>query len=310
MKLVFMGTPDFAANILQKLINEDYDISLVVSQPDRPVGRKKELLPTPVKKVALKYHIPIFQPEKIKNDHQTVFDVKPDIIITAAYGQIIPKTLLNTPSLGCINVHASLLPKYRGGAPIHWAIMDGSTETGVTIMYMSEAMDTGDIISQASIPIKETDDVGMLFEKLSHVGAELLIDTLPKIEARVNERYPQDHKQATYAYNIKREQELIDWTKDSIDIYNQIRGLNPWPTAYTTIKDMNVKVFKSERMSKHSDEKSGTIIDVSTDGIIVVCGEGHLLRLLDIQIAGKKRMAMKDLLNGTHPFEVGALLGK
>ena len=309
MRIVFMGTPDFAANVLQKLIDEKYDIALVVSQPDRPVGRKKELFPTPVKKVALENHIPIFQPEKIKNDHQAIIEVAPDIVITAAYGQIIPKGILDVPRLGCINVHASLLPKYRGGAPIHQAIIDGEKETGVTIMYMDVTMDTGDIISQQAIPILEGDDVGTLFEKLSKVGADLLVATLPSIKNGTNERIPQDHEKATYAYNIKRENERIDWTRNAGNIYNQIRGLNPWPTAYTTINDVNVKVFKSELVDQDSDQHSGTIENVSTDGIAVVCGDGKILRLLEIQLSGKKRMPIKELLNGEHPFKIGAKFG-
>jgi len=309
MKIVFMGTPDFAANVLQKLIDEEYDIALVVSQPDRPVGRKKELFPTPVKKVALDAQIPIFQPEKIKDDHQTIIDAGPDIIITAAYGQLIPKILLDAPHLGCINIHASLLPKYRGGAPIHQAIIDGEKETGVTIQYMGVKMDTGDMISQKAIPILDSDDVGRVFEKLSIVGADLLVATLPSIKSGTNERIPQEHDKATYAYNIKREDELIDWSKSSWEIFNHIRGLHPWPTAYTTINDVSVKVFKSELVDQDSGQKSGTIENVSTDGITVVCGDGKILRLLEIQLSGKKRMPIKDLLNGEHPFKLGAKLG-
>jgi len=310
MKVVFMGTPDFAANVLQKLIDDErHDVLLVVSQPDRPVGRKKELFPTPVKKVAIENQIPTFQPEKIKDDYQAILDVKPDIIITAAYGQIIPKALLEAPPLGCINVHASLLPKYRGGAPIHQAIIDGEKETGVTIMYMDVTMDTGDIISQVKTPIEMTDDVGALFERLSHVGAEALVDVLPQIEAGTNKRIPQNHNEATYAYNIKREDEWLDWTKDRIDIYNQIRGLYPWPTAYTVFDDVNIKVFKSELLDQQGDQEAGTIVEVSKDGIAAVCGDGWILRLLDVQIAGKKRLRMKDLLNGSHPFEVGQKFG-
>ena len=310
MNIVFMGTPDFAANVLQKLIDEKYNIVLVVSQPDRPVGRKKELLPTPVKKVALAHDLPMFQPEKIKLDYERILTVSPDLIITAAYGQLIPKVVLKTPKLGCINVHASLLPKYRGGAPIHHAIIDGETQTGVTIMYMEETMDTGDIISQASTPIEEIDDVGTLFERLSHIGAKVLIETLPLVKNGTNPRMGQDHEKATYAFNIKREDELINWTKDASHIYNQIRGLNPWPIAYTTINGVNVKVFKSELVNQQSGAEAGTITKVSSEGITVACGGGKALRLLEIQIAGKKPMPLKALLNGAHSFKVGAKFGK
>jgi len=309
MRTVFMGTPEFAAVVLQKLINEQYDIVLVVSQPDRPVGRKKELLPTPVKKVAQKHHLPIFQPEKIKSDHQRIIELEPDIIITAAYGQMIPKTLLDAPRLGCINVHASLLPKYRGGAPIHQAIINGEKETGVTIMYMDMAMDTGDMISQASMPIEIDDDVGTMFEKLSIIGANLLVDTLPAIKNGTNKKVPQVHEEATYAYNIKREDERLDWTRSQAVLYNHIRGLNPWPVAYTTINGVNMKVFKSELTDEHSDNEAGTVERACGDGIVVVCGDGKLLRLLDIQLSGKKRMPIKALLNGEHPFKVGIKFG-
>ena len=314
MKIVFMGTPDFAATVLQQLINEKYDVVLVVSQPDRPVGRKKELLPTSVKQVAMAHSIPVFQPEKIRVDHQAIIDAKPDLIITAAYGQIIPKVLIDLPRLGCVNVHASLLPKYRGGAPIHQAIIDGETETGVTIMYMDVTMDTGDIISQAVAPIHYDDDVGTMFFKLGSVGSKLLVETLPSIEAGTNERIAQNHDEATYAYNIKREDERIDWTKTAQEIHNQIRGLNPWPTAYTSINGVNVKVFKSEvYRGRYGDTvgTAGTIHEVGANEIAVVTGKstdsnGHgMLAIRELQVSGKKRMEIRDILNGDHPFKVG-----
>ena len=304
-RIVFMGTPDFATPILEAMIKEDYHVVGAVSQPDRPVGRKRTLTPTPVKQKALDYQIPIFQPEKIKEDYQQVLDWEPDLIVTAAFGQIIPKVLLDAPKLGCINVHASLLPKYRGGAPIHQAIIDGEKETGVTIMYMDVTMDTGDIISQNRIPIELTDDVGALFEKLSILGANLLIETLPKLVAGTADRIPQDEALATYAYNIKREQELLNWSKPARVIFDHIRGLHPWPVAYTTLDDLSIKIFKAIVMNHHLEHEAGIIAHVSNDGIDVVCGDGQMLRLLDIQVAGKKRLAMKDLLNGSHPFEVG-----
>ena len=310
VKIVFMGTPVFAANVLQKLIDEKYEIVLVVSQPDRPVGRKKELLPTAVKKVALDHGISVFQPERINDDYQAIIAAKPDIVITAAYGQIIPKAVLDAPRLGCINVHASLLPKYRGGAPIHQAIINGEEETGITIMYMEEAMDTGDIIAQSSLPILDTDDVGTLFEKLSIVGANLLVETLPLLENNKAARIPQDKELATYAWNIKREQELIKWSKSARGIFNQIRGLHPWPVAYTKITGVNVKVFKAIELHEATDINIGRIVRVNREGLDVACGDGKVLRLLEVQIAGKKRIPLKDLLNGTHPFIVGEKLGE
>ena len=313
MKIVFMGTPPFAATVLERLIDEGHQVVLVVSQPDSRIGRKKELVMTPVKQVAIKHRIPTFQPTRIKKDHQAVIDVNPDLIITAAYGQIIPQPLLDAPQLGCINVHASLLPKYRGGAPIHQAIIDGESETGVTIMYMDLTMDTGDIITQARIPITDDDDVGTLFEKLSHVGSDLLLETLPAIQGGTNPRIPQLEEDATYAYIIKREDEWVDWKRSARAVFNQIRGLNPWPTAYTKVKipgmEIFVKAFVSKELEATSTLEPGTIVNASGEGIDVVCGDGKLLRVLELQLAGKRRMPIKDLLNGDHPFKVGTKLG-
>ena len=299
-----MGTPDFAANVLQKLIVNQHNIVLAVSQPDRPVGRKKELFPTAVKKIALDHEIPVFQPEKIRDDYQIILDTNPDIIITAAYGQLIGKALLDTPALGCVNVHASLLPKYRGGAPIHQAIINGEVKTGVTLQYMEQKMDTGDIIAQASLPILDTDDVGTLFEKLSEVGANLLVETLPLLKKKTAEKIPQDEARATYAWNIKRDQELINWLKPARAVFNQIRGLHPWPVAFTTIAGVNVKVFKAVELHEVDVRSAGNLVQVNNKGIDVVCGDGKVLRLTEIQIAGKRRMPLKDLLNGDHPFAV------
>jgi len=305
MRIIFMGTPDFAANILKRIIDEQYEVVLVVSQPDRPVGRKKELRPTSVKQVALDHNIPVFQPEKIRTEYDEIIAANPDLIITAAYGQIVPKAVLDAPRLSCINVHASLLPKYRGGAPIHQAIIDGAPETGVTIMYMDVGLDTGDMISQRSTPITDDDDTGILFERLSQLGADLLIATLPSIEAGTNDKTAQDESQVTYAYNITRKQELINWDRSARVVFNHIRGLNPFPAAYTTINEQNVKMFKAKIIGGDS-LNAGTIIAVSTIGIDVVCGDGMVLRITELQLAGKKRMPIQDLLNGDHPFVVGA----
>ena len=230
-KIVFMGTPAFSAPILRMLVEEGYDVISVVTQPDRPVGRKKVLTPTPVKEEALRLGLPVYQPEKLKNPEelQHVLDLAPDLIITAAFGQILPSAVLEAPKLGAINVHASLLPAYRGGAPIHQAIIDGQTETGVTIMYMVDRLDAGDIISQTVVPIGSKDDTGVMFDKLSVAGKDLLKATLPSIIDGTNERKPQDEEKVTYARNISRDQERIDWTQSAQAIYNQVRGLHPWP---------------------------------------------------------------------------------
>ena len=227
--IIFMGTPDFSVPILSMLRDEGYNVIAVVTQPDRPVGRKRVLTPPPVKVEAEKLGISVIQPEKLTGSAELdeIISLNADLIITAAFGQLLPNELLDAPALGCINVHASLLPTYRGGAPIHKAVMDGETETGVTIMYMVEKLDAGDIISQVSVPINETDDTGTLFDALSKAGVELLKNTLPSILNETNERIVQDESLVTFARNISREEERIDWKKGGKQIYDKIRGLHP-----------------------------------------------------------------------------------
>lgn len=299
--IVFMGTPAFSVPILRMLHEENYNILAVVTQPDRPVGRKKVLTPPPVKEEALALGLPIIQPEKLKGSKELeeIIALGADLIVTAAFGQILPKELLDAPRLGCINVHASLLPKYRGGAPIHQAIIDGEEKTGVTIMYMAEKLDAGDIISQREIAIEDGDHTGLMFEKLSVVGSELLKETLPSIIDGTNERVPQDESQVTYASNISREQERIDWTKDARAIYNQVRGLHPWPVAYTTFGGENFKVWWAEIGKFSTTEKPGTVIAIEKDYFTVATGEGGSLNITDCQPAGKKRMTAKEYLRGT-----------
>ena len=304
-RVVFMGTPDFSVPVLETIIKDGYEVVGVVTQPDRPVGRKRLLTPTPVKQKALEHGIPVFQPEKIREDYQTVLDWNPDLIITAAFGQIIPKVLLDAPKFGCINVHASLLPKYRGGAPIHQAIIDGEAETGVTIMYMDVKMDTGDMISKVVVPIGEKDHTGSMFEKLSEAGAKLLSQTLPELLAGRLVATPQNHEEATFAFNIKRENERMDWSKPARVLYNQVRGLHPWPVAFTQLDDLTVKVWWAEPEEVTYDAAPGTIVKVAKDGVVVACGDQHGLKLTDLQLSGKKRRDVASLLNGSHPFEVG-----
>ncbi len=304
MRIVFMGTPDFSINVLQALIDSEYEVVGVVTQPDRHVGRKKVLTPPPVKKLAQKYHIPVFQPEKIKKDYEQVIKWNPDIIITCAYGQIIPKVLLDYPEYKAINVHASLLPKYRGGAPIHQAIIDGCHKTGMTIMYMDEKMDEGDIISQEEVIIENTDNVGTLHDKLSIVGAKLLIKTMPSIFNKTNQSIKQNDIEATYAYNIKPRDEKIDWTKDNESIYNQVRGLNPWPGAYTLIDEKRIKIYECEMINDPSKAQPGEIIELLKDGLVVSTGH-KCIKLIKVQLAGKKVQLMEELLNGNHPFKKG-----
>lgn len=299
--IVFMGTPDFSAPILRMLNEEGYDIKAVVTQPDRPVGRKKVLTPPPVKAEAISLGIPVIQPEKLRGSEelQQIIDLAPDLVVTAAFGQILPKELLEAPRLGCINVHASLLPKYRGGAPIHQAIIDGEVETGVTIMYMAEKLDAGDIISQKAIKIEEDDHTGGLFDKLSAVGRELLKDTLPSIINGTNTRTVQDESLVTFASNISREQERIDWTNDARTLYNQVRGLHPWPVAYTTFEEGNFKIWWAKVGTTKHNVLPGTVVAIAKDHFEVAAGNGTTLALYDVQPAGKKRMTAEDYLRGT-----------
>lgn len=298
-KAVFMGTPDFAVPILEALIHSDIvNVVLVVTQPDRPVGRKRVLTAPPVKKAALKHGIPVFQPEKLKDEYEELLKYELDIIITAAYGQLLPKPLLDLPKFGCINVHASLLPELRGGAPIHYAILEGKKETGITIMYMEEKLDAGDIISREKIPIEMSDHVGTLHDKLAKLGADLLLKTLPSIFAGTNERIKQDETKATYAPNITREQEKIDWTKSSEEVYNHIRGLHPWPVAYTTYKGERWKIWWGEMDDATFDGEPGEIAAIDDASITVVCGDKKGIRLVEIQPSGKKRMSVSEFLRG------------
>jgi methionyl-tRNA formyltransferase len=298
-KIVFMGTPAFSAPILRMLVEEGYDVISVVTQPDRPVGRKKVLTPTPVKEEALRLGLPVYQPEKLRNPEelQVVLDMEPDLIVTAAFGQILPTAVLEAPKLGAINVHASLLPAYRGGAPIHQAIIDGQTETGVTIMYMVDRLDAGDIISQTAVPIEKRDHTGSLFDKLSIAGTELLKATLPSIIDGTNQRIPQNEELVTYARNISREQEQIDWSRSALAIYNQVRGLHPWPVAFTTYNEANMKIWWAEESASTKTGKPGEVIELTDDSILVQTGDG-VLAIKELQPAGKKRMTAKDYLRG------------
>ncbi|UXR37109.1 methionyl-tRNA formyltransferase [Staphylococcus simulans] len=304
-RIIFMGTPDFSTKVLEMLIAKE-DVIAVVTQPDRPVGRKRVMTPPPVKEVALQNGIEVYQPEKISQseDLQTLIDLKPDLIVTAAFGQILPKALLDAPRLGAINVHASLLPKYRGGAPIHQAIIDGEKETGVTIMYMAPKLDAGDIISQQAIDIEANDDVGSMHDKLSFLGADLLAKTLPDIINGTNERIEQNEDEATFASNISREDERIDWSKSAQDIYNHIRGLSPWPVAYTKLDDKNMKLYQAH-IVEGKEGKPGEIIETTKKAIIVGTGSSDAIALTDIQLSGKKRMPTANFLSGYQDDLVG-----
>ncbi|MCD8027829.1 MAG: methionyl-tRNA formyltransferase [Erysipelotrichaceae bacterium] len=304
-RIVFMGTASFSLEVFKMLIDEGYRIVGVVTQPDKRVGRKKTLTMSEVKEEALKYDIPIIQPTKIRNDYQAVLDLRPDMIITAAYGQIIPKAILVYPRYGCINVHASLLPKYRGGAPVHRCIMNGDRLTGVTIMYMAEKMDAGNIIKREMVPIYDNDNVGKLYDRLSVIGASLLKKTLPSIFDKSNDSIPQDESQVTYAYNLTREDEKIDWNMTSKQVYNHVRGTNPWPGSYSTYNNKTVKIWDGHDQLDDSllDYDNGTIVAISKTAIGVKVSDG-IYFISELQVEGKKKMLVRDYLNGHSMFEL------
>lgn len=309
-KLIFMGTPDFSATVLEGLIaDKSYEILAVVTQPDRKVGRKKELRMTPVKELAIKYQLRVFQPEKLSGslELEELKGLNADGIVTAAFGQFLPMSLINSVNFA-INVHASLLPKYRGGAPIHYAIMNGEKEAGITIMEMVQKMDAGDMISKASIPISDEDNVGTMFEKLAIVGRDLLLKTLPDYLAGHLNPEKQDESQATFSPNITSEQELLDWTRSSRDLFNQIRGMYPWPVAYTLLNGERFKVYKAH-MSEGTGH-AGEIIEKTKRSLVVACGQGALSLEL-VQPSGKPKLIITDFLNGHgRSLEVGDILGK
>lgn len=295
IKVVFMGTPDFAVPILETLI-KNTEVSLVVTQPDAYVGRKKVLTASPVKRCAIENNIPVFQPEKIKTNYAEITKYQPDLIVTCAYGQIVPFEVLNIPRLGCINVHASLLPKYRGGAPIHHAIINGETETGITIMYMDKGMDTGDIITTKSIPIANTDTVETMHDKLSTLGASLLEDTLPSIINGTNSRIPQNNAEATYAPTIKREDEHLDFNTSAINIFNKVRGLNSWPLAHINLNNEEIKVIEGYIGETHNT-KPGIVLKIIKDAIGITC-QDKIYYITKLKPFGKKSMQTRDYLNG------------
>ncbi len=310
LKVVFMGTPEFSVNILEELIRETKVIG-VVTQPDKVKGRGNKVTYPRIKEVALEHNLKVLQPIKIREDYQDILDLKPDIIITCAYGQIIPEAILNFPKYGCINVHASLLPELRGGAPIQHAIIDGYQETGVTIMYMDKGMDSGDIISTSKTEIKEDDTYLSLHDRLSLMGSRLLIETLPSIIKGENKRIKQDTNEVTFGYNIKREEELIDFNKSIIEIYNQIRGLNPEPGAYFLLNDKTVKVYLSEKIidNTYQDKENGEIVKLDKKGLYIKAKDG-LIKIEELQMEGKKRMDIASFLNGQREELVGIIVNR
>ena len=303
LKIVFMGTPDFAVPCLEKIIADGYDVCGVFTQPDKPKGRGYELAFPPVKECAVKYNIPVYQPNSLKDGSafELLKGISPDLIVVVAYGKILPEQILLLPPFGCVNVHASLLPKYRGAAPIHWAIMNGETETGITTMYMDVGLDTGDMILKSDTPIGATETTGELHDRLSIMGADLLLDTIKLIEKGKVIREKQDDTKSNYAPMLTKATGLIDWSRASGEIINQIRGLNPFPTAYTALNETILKIYKAVLGNK-SDAVCGTVINADSKGIEVACGDGFSIFLTDILASGGKRMPVSVYLNG-HPIK-------
>lgn len=310
MKVVYMGTPDFAVPPLRALVKAGYEVVGVVTQPDKPKGRSKTLLPPPVKEEALKYNIPVYQPLKVREPEfmETLKNLAPDVIVVAAFGQIIPKAILDLPEFGCLNIHASLLPKYRGAAPIQQAVINGDKEAGVTIMKMGTGLDTGDMISRASVLLAEDETGGSLFDRLSELGAELLVKTLPSVFDGTAVYEPQPEESPTpYAGMITKQMGLLDFQKDAETLERLIRGLNPWPSAYTYLNGKTLKIWKAAVEKSGSEpENPGTIIKADKDGIHVVCGQDILI-LQEVQLEGKKRMDAAAFLRGCH-VEPGTML--
>ncbi len=300
MKIVFMGTPDFAVGTLHALAESEHEILAVVTQPDKPKGRGKALQPTPVKEEALRYGIPVYQPKKVREEEfQAVLrELNPDLIVVVAFGQLIPKSILELPRYGCVNVHASLLPKYRGAAPIQWAVIDGEKESGVTIMKMDEGLDTGDMIAKAVVPLAADETGGSLFDKLSQIGAQLLIDTIPALEAgtAVCEKQPQESP-TPYAAMLNKKMGLIDWNQDASVIECLIRGLNPWPSAYTYLKGKTLKIWQAKVVETQQEAEPGTVICVDKKQLVVAC-KTNALSIQRLQLEGKKQMETEAFLRG------------
>ena len=302
-----MGTPAFSVPILQALIdNETLEVVAVLSQPDRKVGRKQTLTAPPVKQLAVEHGIPVYQPEKLSgsDEMKELLELDSDLIITAAYGQYVPTKLLNAPTNRAINVHASLLPKFRGAAPIHYAVLTGEEKTGITIMYMEKEMDAGDIISQREINITDEDDTGILFDKLSLLGRNLLIDTLPAIFAGENESIKQNEAEVSFSPMISKEQEKIIWTRTAREIFNHVRALRPAPGAYSLLEDERFKIWDTEVIDEATTAEPGTIIAADNKTLHVACGEGTILSLREVQPSGKKRMPVANFLAGAQ-LEIG-----
>ena len=300
MRIVFMGTPDFASASLEKLLAEDFNVVGVFTQPDKPKGRGMEMAFSPVKEVALAHELPVYQPAKMRDGTalEAIKALEPDILVVVAYGRILPDDILAVPRYGAVNVHGSLLPKYRGAAPIQWAVLNGDKVTGVSTMYLASEMDTGDVIYTAETEIGEYETSGELFDRLKDMGAELLVKTLRDIEAGTAPRTPQDHSKASYVGMLDKSYSPIDWTKDARGVIKWIYGLSPWPVATAELDGAVYKIFEAEYTGNRSDKAPGSVIYAGEKGIEVVCGSGETVMITELQAAGKKRMKAADFLRG------------
>ena len=305
MRIVFMGTPDFAEASLRKLIDERFDVVGVFTQPDKPQNRGMKLVPPPVKVLAESAGIPVYQPERMRTGEamDILRALRPDILAVVAYGKILPQEMLELPKYGAVNVHGSLLPKYRGAAPIQWAVLNGDQTTGVSTMFLSAGMDEGDVILSRETAIGEQETAGELFDRLALMGADLLVETLRAIEAGTAPRTPQNHAEATYTRQLTKELCPIDWTRTPREIVKHVCGLSPWPVATTQLQGTDFKIHKAEIAEGTTDAAPGTVVAAGKQGVEVACGNGGVVRILELQVAGKKRMAAGDYLLG-HPMQV------
>ncbi|WP_419205086.1 methionyl-tRNA formyltransferase [Photobacterium leiognathi] len=310
LRIVFAGTPDFAARHLAALLSSQHDVVAVYTQPDRPAGRGKKLTASPVKAIALEHDIPVYQPVSLRNEEaqQELAAIDADIMVVVAYGLLLPQEVLDTPRLGCINVHGSILPRWRGAAPIQRSIWAGDTETGVTIMQMDIGLDTGDMLKVATLPIEATDTSATMYEKLAELGPDALIDCLSNIADGTAVAVKQDDEQANYAKKLSKEEALIDWTMNAAAIERCVRAFNPWPMSYFTVAEQNVKVWQTAVEADNQGKAPGTILSADKQGILVATGNGAL-RLISLQPPGKKAMSAADLLNSRREwFEPGTQL--
>lgn len=311
MRIVYMGTPDFAVASLQRLIDDGHEIAGVFTQPDKPRGRKKIMTPPEVKVLAMQHNLPVYQPESFKNESQLELlrELNPDVIVVVAYGKLLPEYVLNLPKYGCINVHGSLLPKYRGAAPIQWSVLDGEEVTGVTTMYMDKGLDTGDMLLTEQTEIGENETAGELFDRLAVMGADLISETLRRLPEGM-ERRPQDSTQSTYASMLGKDIVKVDWSKSAQQVHNQVRGLDPWPVAETTYNGARIKLFQTRKTDRTSQKPAGTVIEADPKkGLFVVCGDGAVLKIGQVQAVGSKRMNATDYLRG-HAIPEGTVLGQ